>query len=54
MNVKEENLNFIFHSTEKYKNYLLNLLNKQNIYNVEVISNEDIKSEVLKKSIGVI
>jgi len=51
MNVKEENLNFIFHSTEKYKNYLLNLLNKQNISNVEVISNEDIKSEVLKKSI---
>mgnify|MGYP001317102182 CR=1 FL=1 len=51
MNVKEENLNFIFHSTEKYKTYLLNLLNKQNISNVEVISNEDIKGEVLKKSI---
>ena len=51
MNSKEENLNFIFHSTEKYKSYLLNLLNKQNISNVEVISNEDIKGEVLKKSI---
>ena len=51
MNDKENGFNFIFHSTDKLKNYLINLLNKQNIPNTEVISDDKIKNEILKKSI---
>jgi len=51
MNEKENDFNFIFHSTDKFKNYLISLLNKENIYNFEVISDDKIKREMLKKSI---
>ncbi len=51
MNEKEKHFNFVFHSTEKYKDYLLSILNKHNILNVEVISDDKIKNEILKKSI---
>lgn len=51
MNDKENDFNFIFHSTGKLKNYLINLLNKENIPNTEVISDDKIKNEILKKSI---
>ena len=51
MNEKEKNFTFIFHSTDKFKNYLINLLNKENIPNFEVISDDKIKKEMLKKSI---
>ena len=51
MNNKENNINFVFHSTYKLKNFLVELLNKQNISNAEVISNDRIKSEILKKSV---
>ena len=50
MNNKEDDFNFVFHSTDKYKNYLINLLNNQNINNAEVISDEKIKNEILKIS----
>ena len=44
MNNKEDDFNFVFHSTDKYKNFLINLLNNQNINNAEVISDEKIKN----------
>ncbi len=50
MNNKDSNFNFVFHSTDKYKNYLINLLNKQNFFNVEVISDDKIKNEILKRT----
>ncbi len=50
MNKKESDFSFVLHSTDKYKNYLINLLNKQNISNAEVISDDQIKNEMLKKS----
>ena len=50
MNNKEDDFNFVFHSIDKYKNYLINLLNNQNINNVEVVSDEKIKKEILKIS----
>ncbi len=50
MNNKEDDFIFVFHSTDKYKNYLINLLNNQNINNAEVISDEKIKNEILKIS----
>jgi len=51
MNEKEKDFSFIFHSTDKFKNYLINLLNKENISNFEVISDDKIKKVLLKKSI---
>ncbi len=51
MNKKEADFKFIFHSTDKYKKFLLNLIKKKNIFNTEVISDDKIKNEVLKKSI---
>ena len=51
MNNKENDFNFVFHSTDKYKNFLLNLINKQNFSNVEVISDDKIKNLILKKSV---
>ena len=51
MNIKEKDYFFVFHSTVKYKNYLINLLNNQNISNAEICSDEKIKNEILKKSI---
>ena len=51
MNSKENDYNFVFHSTDRHKNYLVNLLNKKNITNVEVISDDKIKKEILKKSV---
>ena len=50
MNNKDSNFNFVFHSTDKYKDYLNKLLSKQNIHNAEVISDDKIKNEILKKS----
>ena len=50
MNNKEDDFNFVFHSTDKYKNYLINLLSNQNINNVEVVSDEKIKNEILEIS----
>ncbi len=51
MNKKENSFKFIFHSIDRHKSYLLNLLNDQKITNVEVISDEKIKNEILKKSV---
>ncbi len=51
MNEREKDYNFIFHSTDKFKDYLINLLNKENINNIDVISDDKIKKEILKKSI---
>ena len=50
MNNKEDDFTFVFHSTDKYKNYLINLLSNHNINNVEVVSDEKIKNEILKIS----
>ncbi|MFL2886785.1 MAG: lipid-A-disaccharide synthase [Candidatus Pelagibacter sp.] len=49
-NNKEKNFYFVFHSIDKYKVYLNNLLSKQNIHNAEVISDDKVKNEILKKS----
>ena len=42
---------FINFSGLNFENFLLNLINKKNISNVEVISDDKIKNEILKKSI---
>ena len=51
MNEKYKDILFIFHSTSAYNQLIKNLLSKESLKNCEVISDDKIKSEVLKKSI---
>tara|TARA_Y100000590_G_scaffold467488_1_gene646546 strand:- start:1271 stop:2401 length:1131 start_codon:yes stop_codon:yes gene_type:complete len=51
MNEKYKDISFIFHSTSEYAHLINQLLSKENFINCDVISDEKIKSFVLKKSI---
>ncbi len=51
MNKKYENMTFIFHSNEIHKNFIFNELKQSSLTNVEVISDEIIKSQVLSRSV---
>ena len=51
MNIKDPNYNFIFHSTDKNKELILNYISKEQIQNIEIINDNKIKNKVLKKSI---
>tara|TARA_Y100000590_G_scaffold238489_1_gene268273 strand:- start:1243 stop:2373 length:1131 start_codon:yes stop_codon:yes gene_type:complete len=51
MNIKNINYNYFFHATDRYKDYLSNYLKNQKIPNAQIISDDKIKSAVIKKSI---
>ena len=51
MNKKHKDFFFYFHSTEENKNSILDTIKLKNIENADVISEENIKSDVLSKSI---
>ena len=51
MNKKYKNYFFYFHTTEENKNSILDIIKQKNIENIDVISEENIKSDVLSKSI---
>ena len=51
MNKEKINYNFIFHATQGSKEYLSKILKKSNLVNVDLISNENIKTATIKKSI---
>ena len=51
MNKKYNNIFFVFHCTFAYRKLVHNLLTKEGLDNCDVISDEKIKTEVLKKSI---
>ena len=51
MNEKYTNMFFIFHSTIEHSQLIKNLLTKENFKNCDVVSDEKIKSHVLKQSI---
>jgi len=51
MNEKSNNYIFIFHATDKNKETIVNFLEKSPLNNFQVISNENIKSQILSKSI---
>jgi len=51
MNKKFSKYVFIFHATEENKNIILGKLKNNNLDNIEVFSDENIKSELLSKSI---
>ncbi len=50
MNAKFDNLTFIFHATVENKNLISEKINDVNLKNVEVISEENIKKQILNKS----
>jgi len=51
MNEKFNEYNFIFHATDQNKDLIKDEIRKINFNNVEVISDENIKSQILSKSI---
>ena len=51
MNLKHKDILFILHSTSTYSKLIKNHLSNESFKNCEVISDDKIKSEVLKKSI---
>ena len=51
MNQKFDNYLFIFHATEENKDFITEKLRTSNLQNTEVISDENIKKQVLDKSI---
>ena len=51
MNEEKNNYNFIFHATENSKDYLSQIIKKNNLENVDLISNENIKIATIKKSV---
>ncbi len=49
---KEKNIyNYVFHATENSRDYLSQIIEKNNLENVDLISNEKIKIATIKKSI---
>ena len=51
MNKKFDNFTFVFHATDQNKNLINVKINNTNLENVEVISDEDIKKQILNNSI---
>jgi len=51
MNEKSDQYYFIFHATDQNKNLIKDKLKKKELINVDVISNENIKSQILSKSV---
>ena len=51
MNTKFDNFTFVFHATDENKNLISVKINNTNLENVEVISDENIKKQILNKSI---
>ena len=51
MNIKFDNYQFILHATDENKNFINEKLKNFNLSNTEVISNDDIKSQILSSSI---
>ena len=51
MNKKDHNYNFVFHATDENKEQIINYIKVKNIENIDVVSDENIKSEILSNSI---
>jgi lipid-A-disaccharide synthase len=51
MNEKFNNYFFVFHATEKNKNFINNKLKISNLNNIEVVCDENIKSQILSVSV---
>ena len=51
MNMKDSDYSFVFHATEENKNYIVEYVKDKKLQNTDVISNENIKKQILSHSI---
>ena len=51
MNKKDSNYNFVFHATDENKKQIVDYIKVKNIENIDVVSDDNIKSEILSNSI---
>jgi lipid-A-disaccharide synthase len=51
MNKKENIYSFVFHATDENKNFIINQINNTGLSNIDVVSDENIKSQILSNSI---
>jgi len=51
MNKKDPNYNFVFHATDENKEQIIDYIKVQNIENIDVVSDENMKREILSNSI---
>ena len=51
MNNKENIYSFVFHATEDNKDFIFNHVNNSGLNNIDVVSDENIKSQILSNSI---
>jgi len=51
MNKDNINYTFIFHATDENKDFIINIIKKTNLKNIDVVSNENIKDQILSNSI---
>ena len=50
MNTKFDNFTFVFHATDENKNLIIEKINNVNLENIEVVSDEKIKKQILNQS----
>ena len=51
MNKKDPNYNFVFHATDENKEQIIDYIKVKNIENIDVVSDENMKREILSNSI---
>src|SRR5210317_879570 len=51
MNKKKFNYSYVFHTTEEYKETIVHKVKKANLENIDIVSDENIKSKILSNSI---
>ena len=51
MNKNDDNYNFVFHATDENKEHIINFVKSKNIENIDIVSDENIKREILSNSI---
>jgi lipid-A-disaccharide synthase len=51
MNKKDHNYNFVFHATDENKKQIIDYIKVKNIENIDVVSDENMKREILSNSI---
>ena len=51
MNKKDSNYNFVFHATDENKEQIIDYIKVKNIENIDVVSDENMKREILSNSI---
>ncbi len=51
MNTKDSDYSFVFHATEENKNYIVEFVKDKKLQNTDVISNENMKKQILSHSI---